>query len=381
MVRTSFIASLALSFVLSGCDNTVSDTSVDVGTGTDTASDTASDPGTATDPATDPGTDTDPGPAPEPFITCVDAPLPAAGANASWEHTATELMMLLHPDPDHSAQDVLVTDAVTAHIPGKFSYGSISKDLQDEWIEVWLDDCSGAYVHVGDALTDTDGRISVEVPSGLLPGFGRFATFLRVKGDQTFVTSELRMYPVSTSLIVTDIDGTLTISDSELFQDIFADLFQPLLGGTYVPEPRVDALPTMELRADQGYALVYLSGRPYWLTDITKGWLADLAFPAGTVHVIDGTAAAAPNNDAVGEFKRVYLQDLLAMGFILDGAYGNATTDIYAYGLAPVDPNRTWIAGTHGGEEGTVAIGEDYTAHYAIAAAEPDVVQPFELVP
>lgn len=374
MIHTSSLASLAFTLVLAGCDPTVSDTSVDLGTGMDT--DTASDTGTATEPATD----TDPGSAPEPFITCMDAPLPAAGANAAWEHTATELMMLLHPGPDHSAQDVLVTDAVIAHILGKFAYGTVSKDLQDEWVEVWLDDCSGAYVHVGDALTDTDGRVAVEVPAALLPGFGRFATFLRVKGDQSFVTSELRVYPVDTSLLVTDIDGTLTISDSELFQDIFTDLFQPLLGGTYVPEPRADALATMELRADQGYALVYLTGRPYWLIDITKGWLTDLAFPAGTVHVIDGTAAA-PNNGAVGEFKRLYLQDLASMGFILQGAYGNATTDIYPYGLAPIDPNRTWIAGTHGGEEGTVAIGEDYTAHYALAAAEPDVTQPFVMVP
>ncbi len=315
------------------------------------------------------------------FVTCNSAALPQANSPVDWEHTATDILMGFDPDPDHSAQDVLVTDVVTGQIEGKFAYGVVSKDLEDEWVEAWIDDCSGEYVFVGEGRTDSDGRLAIDVPSGLIPDFGRFATFLRVQGDQSFVQSELRRYPEGTELMISDIDGTLTTADTELFQDIFADLFEPLFNSTYVPTARANAVETMTLRHDQGYVLVYLSGRPYYLTDITHEWLDDLAFPEATVHIIDGTAQALPTNDAVGEFKRGYLADLIGMGFVINGAYGNATTDVYGYGNAPVEPNRIWIAGQHGGEGGTVAIGDDYTAHIAVAAAEDDVVQPFVEVP
>ena len=356
-------------FVAVGCDGP--------GTDPDVTADTGEDSGDIDDT----GSNNSGGLPPEEFITCASAPPPAPGSLVDWEHTATDLMMALHPDPDHSAQDMLVTDAAAAHIEGKFAYGVVSKDLEDEWVEAWIDDCSGAYVYVGEGQTDSDGRIRLEVPDALLPGFGRFATLLRVKGDQTTASSELRRYPVGTELMVSDIDGTLTTADMELFQDLTSELFEPLFGGEYVPEARFDALETMQLRDEQGYVLVYLSGRPYYLGDITHEWLDDLGFPEATVHIIDGTAAAAPTNSAVGAFKRDYLSGLADMGFVLNGAYGNATTDIYGYGEAGVQPSRTWIAGIHGGEGGTVAVGDDYATHLTVASAEASPDQPFVNVP
>ena len=60
-----------------------------------------------------------------------------------------------------------------------------------------------------------------------------------------------------------------------------------------------------------------------------------------------------------------------------DYTYGNATTDIYGYEHAPIAKNRTWIAGKHGGEASTIAVGEDYDAHLVDAAQEPEPSQPF----
>lgn len=365
----------ALSLVLVGCPGP--------GPGSDDTGDVADtgdtgDIGDTGDPG-DTGDTADTGvPLPE-FLYCHDASPPTGGTPVDWEHFSTRFIVL--GDPDHSAQDVLITDAVEPHVPGKFAYGLFSKDLEDEWVEIWVDDCSGSYVQIGEQRTDDDGRIDLSVPAGVLPSYGSFGVFLRVKGDLTSVTSTLSVYPEGTILLVTDIDGTLTISDAELFSDIFADYFAPLGAGTYVPEARIYALEAMELRAVQGYVLVYLTGRPYWLTDITREWLGDLSFPEGTLHVADSNAEVLPTDQAVGAYKRDYLQALEDMGFVLDGAYGNATTDIYAYAQASIDPSRTWIAGDHGGESGTVDIGEDYLDHYADAAVEPVPTQPFVVVP
>src|SRR5574338_194212 len=90
-----------------------------------------------------------------PFNTCSDAPAPAAKKVASFRHTSSKLISFA--SPWHTADDVLTTDEVDATIRAKLAYGSFSKDLEDEWVEVWLDRCDGL-VRLGHALTDDDGR-------------------------------------------------------------------------------------------------------------------------------------------------------------------------------------------------------------------------------
>jgi len=178
---------------------------------------------------------------------------------------------------------------------------------------------------------------------------------------------------------VLDIDGTLTTSDTELFQDIFADLFVPLGTGDYVPVARAGAVDlTLRRGASQGYLLVYMTGRPYYLTDISRGWLADLAMAPGHLHLTDSNGEALPTEGGVGTYKAEYLAHLQSMGLLLDLAYGNATTDIYAYAQAAIDPAVTFIVGDNGGTDGTVAVGDDYALHLQTIAAEPPVIQPFD---
>ncbi|MBN2799168.1 MAG: hypothetical protein JXX28_08465 [Deltaproteobacteria bacterium] len=298
---------------------------------------------------------------------CYDAPLPPVGEPEGWEHLVNDLITLAAPE--HSSQDTLSTDAAPSWIHGKFAYGLVNKDLQGERVEFWIDDCSGAYARLGEAETDSDGKAELQVPEGALPIPGSFAVLMRVVGDQSEVRSTLSIYPVGTELIVTDVDGTLTTSDGELFSELF--------DGSYVPESRDHALELMALRAAQGYPLVYLTGRPYWLDRITRGWLVDEGYPVGTLHLAPTNGDVLPQDDGVGAYKAEWLRSLLDQGFVLSGAYGNASTDIYGYENAPVSKDRTWIAGELGGEGGTVAVGEDWVAHTAAAAIEPDPVQPF----
>ena len=62
---------------------------------------------------------------------------------------------------------------------------------------------------------------------------------------------------------------------------------------------------------------------------------------------------------------------------MIDFAYGNATTDIYAYLNAGIAADVTWIIGDHAGEMGTHAVTGAWTARVGEVAALPTVSQPF----
>src|SRR5689334_5745060 len=78
------------------------------------------------------------------------APLP----EVSWRHSILTEAVVLTGDPNHSAQDVVVPPAVARSLDGKFTYGLLSKDLEDEFVHVWLDDCEG-WQDFGEHLTDS----------------------------------------------------------------------------------------------------------------------------------------------------------------------------------------------------------------------------------
>ena len=352
-----------------------------VGDGAITGDASVLDAGSGVDagPGADAGPGVDAGPTRPAFLVCDQAPDPTGLPTVDWNHTLSGITASAG-DPGHSAQDVITVVGTPTALVGKFAYGLISKDLEDEWVEVYLDTCQGTMTRLGETLTDSDGRIAFDLATADLPPVGRYRVWLRVKGDNSHTSSTLRVVLPDTHLMVMDIDATLTTDDMELFQDVFADLFGPLGTGDYVPVPRAGAVDLTLRRGppDQGYLLVYMTGRPYWLTDITRQWIADQGLSPGHLHVTDSNGEALPTESGVGTYKRDYLLFLLGLGLQIDAAYGNATTDIWAYEQAGVDKASTFIVGDHGGESGTVDVGDDYTAHLQDIAGEPDVVQPFD---
>jgi phosphatidate phosphatase PAH1 len=276
-----------------------------------------------------------------------------------WNHVRSRL--LAEATPNHSAQDVLTTSGDGIVIPGKFSYSFFSKDLEDEVVEVWLDDKAGNYTMLGEATTDSDGRIAFALADGL--PYGEYNFYLRVKGDGSATRMTLRVMSPGTKLMVFDIDATLTTSDNELFKDLVDDLYQPIYEGDYNPVARAGAREITHLRANQGYVLVYLTGRPYWLARRSRQWLKEQGMAPGTLHTTDSNRDILPTEGSVGDFKSAYLQALVAEGFEIHSAYGNASTDIYAYENAGINKARTFIVGDKGGMGGTVALGADYQEH------------------
>ncbi|HET8540520.1 MAG TPA: hypothetical protein VFL83_11670 [Anaeromyxobacter sp.] len=304
---------------------------------------------------------------------CVGTPFTPAPVEA-WIHgTLTPLTVALGA-PNHSMQDVLATPGGAATMRGKFTYGSVSKDLEDEKVRVFLDACSG-WTTLGDFRTDTDGRIAVPVPSSLAAGV--YDVRLQVLGDGTLAPGRIWILPAGTRLAVSDIDGTLTTSDEELVVDVITDFFQPIYTGADVPNAYPGAAALTNALVGRGHVVVFLTGRPYWLTGKTREWLSSGGFALGPLHVTDSNSEAIPSQDGVGAFKLAFLRSLTAAGFRLDEAYGNATTDVFAYAGAGIPATATWIIGPNAGAGGTNAVTGSWEPRAAAVSALPPVTQPF----
>jgi len=299
------------------------------------------------------------------FQHCTGRPYTLAPGEA-WRHDILTPITTAAGAPNHSGKDIIAAPGTASDAPGKFSYGLISKDLEDEDVLVFLDDCSG-WVSLGRFTTNDDGRISAPTPA--LP-VGVYEVRYQVAGDQSTTVSFLWVLPAGTHVVVTDIDATLTTNDSEVFQQI--------LDGSYIPQTYPNAVALTKAHAARGDVVIYLTGRPYWLSRQTRGYLAELGFAPGPLRVTDSTSDILPTEGSVGTYKLTNLKAFLAAGLVIDVAYGNATTDIFAYLGAGIPADRVWIIGPHAGEQGTHAITGDWAPRVAEVGALPVVAQPFD---
>lgn len=282
-----------------------------------------------------------------------------------WRHLSTSAVVATGA-ANHSAADVLAPPGGPTALPGKFSYGPTSIDLDDEDVAVVLDDCT-RWRELGVAATNSDGRMSVSAPTDLAPG--AYEVRFQVLGDGSNTTSYLWVLPAGTHVVVTDIDGTLTQSDSELFSEI--------LDGSHVPAPYPGAVALTTAHHDAHAIVVYLTGRPYWLAQRTRDWLTGLVFAHGALHLTDSDQEALPTASGVGAYKQAWLQGLTTRGYLIDFAYGNAATDIGAYLGAGVSADATWIIGPNGGDSGTHAVTGSWVMRVDEVRALPKVQQPF----
>ncbi len=280
----------------------------------------------------------------QPLLRCEHpfVPPPKTG----FRHFANRLLALA--PAWHSMQDVVLPPGGSAVVEGKFAYGSLSKDLEREQVQLFVDDCSG-FRAIGTADTDTDGRARVSITAPASPGL--YALRMVVRGDATFTVGNLVVPPSSGRLTVFDIDGTLTTSDMELVKDVMTDLFEPILHGTYVPTAYPFARDLVAERERRGAVPIFLTGRPYWLTQSSRDWLSGGRFPIGALHTTDSNSEALPTQ--VAAYKTAFLRGLMRQGFTIEAAYGNASTDITAYAAAGIPKAATYIIGTNGGKDGT----------------------------
>lgn len=268
----------------------------------------------------------------------------------------------------HSAQDVVVvgTEAV-ASLSASFSYGPLAIDIEDELIRGYLDACDG-WVTLGEARTDSAGRVAFELDSALPAGV--YHVVFEVVGDGTLASAYVWSLPVGTRLAVFDLDGTLTTSETELYTDLLLGDYQPVLypdaAELTLAHEAIDHIP------------LYLASRPGILHKHTRAWLDDSGFAHGIVHLAESAQDLVPTDGGVGAYKRDYLLELADAGLSVDDGYGNTATDIFAYLSAELSPEQVWIVGDRAGEEGTNPVTGSWTDRAAEVLASGEVDQPFE---
>lgn len=120
--------------------------------------------------------------------------------------------------------------------------------------------------------------------------------------------------------VVFDIDGTLTPRPIEVW------------------EARDNATKVVQLFADKGYKIIYLSARPKLFQANIPNWLKKEGFPDGSVNVPE---TAEDEKDAA-HFKTRILRDFQAHGWKIEFAFGDSTTDFDAYAAVGIPKERVF---------------------------------------
>jgi hypothetical protein len=229
--------------------------------------------------------------------------------------------------------------------------GFFATPLPGEFASLWsYDPNQAAWENVGRAQTGDDGYYSVSDSGFVAPNDRPIYSVLEADGSCAEHYDYL--LPAGTKVVVTDIDGTLTASDDELFKQISDE--------AYVPAMKTAADKLTQAWTAKGYTIIYLTARPHVFRPETRVWLRDLGFSSGPLITATAVGDAAA-------YKTIWLQRLItSFGWNAVVAYGNADTDIAAYANVGIPKDHTFIIGPLAGNDGTVAIpNDDYTQHIA----------------
>lgn len=308
-----------------------------------------------------------PAPLPPKLVRCEGRAAPQV-AGEKFRHKRSRVVA--KGTPAHFFDDVVqVPGAFDVRI--KLAYGRFSKDLEDERVRLFVDDCTG-WRELGTAIVDGDGRARVTAPA--MPA-GIYELLAVVPGDGSQARARAWLLPRATRLVVFDVDGTLTTDDGELLEHIVASA----VGTSAPPAAYPGGAALTRAHADDGDVVVYLSGRPAWLRPHTAAWLAAGGYAPGPILLAPSLREAAPTTSGVGRFKTAALKRLTETGFAIPTVYGNASTDVFAYGAAGIPRGATYIIGKHGGSGGTVAVSSStgWTARASDVLAAPRLPQPF----
>ncbi len=296
-----------------------------------------------------------------PVLTvCFDAPLPDDLEVTGFERRGARLSSSM--SPRHSASDIMTTPGHDITLDAEFSYGPMAKDLEHEVVEVWIDRCSDTMELWARGATDDDGEIHIDVAADDVPDIGEYRLLYRLPGDDSLIASTLRVYPEGTQLVVFDIDGTLTTGHRTTVADAVGDIGRIFGWGSYMPSLRDGAVEVTRTRVhEQGYVAVYLTGRPFWMTESTRIWMQHYGFARGHLRTTSGWGDWVPSHGGVGAYKVSYMHRLRQRGFEFVAYYGNTQTDEWAYRILGGLPHQMYFVGDY--IDGTTHLGDGYMEH------------------
>lgn len=242
--------------------------------------------------------------------------------------------------------------------------GLTAVPLRGEATSLWYYDPTGkAWQTLGRMNTDDDGNYSL-APAGAITTELDRPVYSILEADGSCAEHYEYLLPEGTKFVVTDIDGTLTLSDDELFKQID--------DGTYSPAQNKSADLLMNTWFDKGYRVVYLTARPHEFRSETRAWLHALGFPPGPVI----TANSLVFDESARNYKRSWVNRMLKdFKWDVVAAYGNASSDVDAYEDAGIPKDITFIIGEFAGANGTQPIANnDFTDHIAdFVDSQPDL--------
>ncbi|MEO7731676.1 MAG: hypothetical protein ABIY55_11930 [Kofleriaceae bacterium] len=264
-----------------------------------------------------------------PDVRCAGAP--NAGGTRSFRHFTSKLIAKLG-DPRHRGLDLIASaDSATQQIEGWISYTLVDKALEDEDVDVFA--CrAGAWQQIATARTDGEGHFRFGLSGAARLPLGMRDLFVSVAGDRTGVGLLAYVAPAGAPLIVTDVDGTLTSSESAFFETI-------LLGRE--PGARDGAAAAFAAVAAKGYQPVYVTARGNQYTTATRAWLDHKGFPRGPVR-LSPSFVTLPGGDTV-DFKTQTIAALSQANLEIAAGIGNRASDVTAYGNTGIAADRIFI--------------------------------------
>lgn len=256
---------------------------------------------------------------------CASPPTLTTGEVDGFRYRSTGFAATLG-GPRHRGIDLIAaeTDQIQV-IGGKLAYSAADKDAAHERVEVFA--CvAGGWRSLGDARTDRGGRFTVtlsgdrRLPAGIRDLYGIVAA------DRSGFPFLAYVAKAGESVIVTDIDGTITGSENAILNTVlFGDDIAHRTGAP-------------QAFAQSGRVVVYLSSRGDQLTGVTRAWLDRHGFPPGPIrHARSSITKPGPKT------VRFKAEALRGLGVPIHAAIGNRATDVAAYQQAGIPADRIFM--------------------------------------
>ncbi len=295
-------------------------------------------------------------------------PLPFTTQTETFANPDTVETTQANPFPTHGGQDMLAGErSLNGNMSRASNFLLTQRPIQAEWVSFWMRQ-NGTWIEVGRTTTDSNGAYAFSLGAEPTLGTGTSSLFAVLEGDATCAVHGAFNWPSGTQVIITDIDGTLTLDDNELTDQIMGN-------PTYVPKQNASAAQMLQAWAAKGYFIVYVSARPHALRGVSRSWLHQVGAPFGPLH----TADTFVYGESARTYKAAFIQRMKNdLGWQIIAAYGNAESDIQAYEDAGIPKEVTFIVGPEAGKSGTQPIGNnDFSEHLTYVQNQPSATQPF----
>jgi hypothetical protein len=277
----------------------------------------------------------------------------------------------------HRGRDAMINEGQDPFLIVKFAYSLSENDVLGEEVDIYLSKgCGGGWSKIGTEITSENGATrsmdGVEDKGGyimttasklgvanLAVGRHRFVFVLKANNDWTELYVEV--LPKTNSVIVTDIDGTLTGFEEAAATEIIG----------IKPESHVGAADMIRSFYHRGYNIFYLTARPAFLMSNTREWLNSRGFPPGTIHTT--TLKAGATGEAAAAFKVTELALLKKnTGVVPSYAFGNKPSDVKAFATSGIAAENSYFYKIEGDTTGA-KVNTDYRTLVPMAQAAPSL--------